>query len=67
MIFAGTPIGFTEGPHLYQRNGFYYLLTAEGGTGWGHAVTSARSRSLYGPYELHPDVHILSARSRPRR
>ena len=65
MIFAGTPIGFTEGPHLYQRNGFYYLLTAEGGTGWGHAVTSARSRSLYGPYELHPDVHILSARSRP--
>ena len=65
LIFAGTPIGFTEGPHLYQRDGFYYLLTAEGGTGWGHAVTLARSRSLYGPYELHPDVHILSARSRP--
>jgi len=65
LIFAGTPIGFTEGPHLYQRNGFYYLLTAEGGTGWGHAVTLARSPNLYGPYELHPDVHILSARSRP--
>ena len=65
LIFAGTPIGFTEGPHLYRRNGFYYLLTAEGGTGWGHAVTLARSRNLYGPYELHPDVHILSARSRP--
>lgn len=65
LIFQGTPIGFTEGPHLYQRKGFYHLLTAEGGTGWGHAVTLARSRSLYGPYELHPDVHILSARSRP--
>ena len=65
LIFSGTPIGFTEGPHLYRRNGFYYLLTAEGGTGWGHAVTLARSRSLYGPYELHPEVHILTARSRP--
>ena len=65
LIFEGTPIGFTEGPHLYKRKGFYYLLTAEGGTGWGHAVTMARSPSLYGPYELHPDVHILSARSRP--
>lgn len=65
LIFAGTPLGFTEGPHLYRRNGYYYLLTAEGGTGWGHAVTMARSLSIYGPYELHPDVHILSARSRP--
>jgi xylan 1,4-beta-xylosidase len=64
-IFTGTPLGFTEGPHLYKRNGWYYLLTAEGGTGWGHAVTMARSRSLLGPYELHPDVHILSARHRP--
>jgi xylan 1,4-beta-xylosidase len=64
-IFAGTPIGFTEGPHLYKRDGWYYLLTAEGGTGWGHAVTLARSRAIRGPYELHPDVHILTARDRP--
>ena len=64
-IFAGTAIGFTEGPHLYKRNGWYYLLTAEGGTGWGHAVTLARSKNLTGPYELHPDTHILTARNRP--
>ena len=64
-IFAGTPLGFTEAPHLYKRNGWYYLLTAEGGTGWGHAVTMARSRTLRGPYELHPDVHILTSRHRP--
>jgi len=64
-IFPGTPIGFTEGPHLYKRNGYYYLITAEGGTGWGHAVTMARSRELTGPYELHPDAHILTARDRP--
>ena len=65
LIFKGTELGLTEAPHLYRRNGFYYLLTAEGGTGWGHAVTMARSRSLTGPYELHPDVYILSSRNRP--
>ncbi|MEP6999481.1 MAG: glycoside hydrolase family 43 protein [bacterium] len=65
VIFKGTAIGFTEAPHLYQREGYYYLITAEGGTGWGHAVTMARSRSIDGPYELHPDVYILTARHRP--
>ena len=65
MIFAGTPLGFTEAPHLYKRDGYYYLLTAEGGTGWGHAVTLARSRELTGPYELHPDTYILTSRHRP--
>jgi xylan 1,4-beta-xylosidase len=65
LIFAGTALGLTEGPHLYKRNGYYYLLTAEGGTGWGHAVTFARSRSLKGPYELHPTKQILTSRDRP--
>ena len=65
LIFEGTSLGFTEGPHLYKRDGFYYLLTAEGGTGWGHAVTLARSRNLTGPYELHPDKYILTSRHRP--
>ena len=64
-IFRGTPLGFTEAPHLYKRDGWYYLLTAEGGTAWGHAVTMARSRNLRGPYELHPDTQILSSRHRP--
>jgi xylan 1,4-beta-xylosidase len=64
-IFKGTPLGLTEAPHLYKRDGWYYLLTAEGGTAWNHAVTMARSRQLLGPYELHPDTYILSARNRP--
>jgi xylan 1,4-beta-xylosidase len=64
-IFKGTQLGFTEAPHLYRRDGWYYLLAAEGGTAWGHAVTMARSRKLAGPYELHPDTYILSARDRP--
>jgi xylan 1,4-beta-xylosidase len=64
-IFKGTPLGFTEAPHLYKRDGWYYLLTAEGGTNWNHAVTMARARKITGPYELHPDTYILSARHRP--
>jgi xylan 1,4-beta-xylosidase len=64
-IFSGTEIGFTEAPHLYRRDGWYYLITAEGGTGWGHAVTMARSRSITGPYELHPDRYVVTARDRP--
>ncbi len=65
LIFQGTPLGLTEAPHLYKRGGCYYLVTAEGGTGWNHAVTMARSRHIAGPYELHPDIYIMSARNRP--
>ncbi|MEO8367948.1 MAG: glycoside hydrolase family 43 protein [Candidatus Solibacter sp.] len=65
LIFDGTSIGLTEGPHLYRRGGYYYLLTAEGGTGWGHAITMARSRDLLGPYELHPEGYVLTSRDRP--
>ncbi|ACG78872.1 xylan 1,4-beta-xylosidase [Phenylobacterium zucineum HLK1] len=65
VIFEGTPLGLTEAPHLYRRDGWYHLLVAEGGTGWGHAVVMARSRQLWGPYELHPDGPVLTARDRP--
>lgn len=61
VIFKGTELGCTEGPHLYRRNGYYYLMTAEGGTGWKHAVTMARSKNLDGPYEVDPDNPILTA------
>lgn len=61
-IFDGTKIGKTEGPHLYKRFGHYYLLTAEGGTGLGHAVTMARAERISGPYEVDPANPILTAR-----
>lgn len=64
-IFRGSPLGITEGPHLYRRDGFYYLITAEGGTGWDHAVTVARSRTIDGPYELSPHHPLLTARDDP--
>ena len=64
-IYCGTPLGLTEGPHLFKRNGWYYLTVAEGGTGYDHAVTMARSLNLAGPYETHPDRHVLHAASAP--
>jgi xylan 1,4-beta-xylosidase len=65
-IFSGTELGCTEGPHLFQRNGWYYLLMAEGGTEYGHAVSLARSKSITGPYELHPQNPIFSATDFPQ-
>ena len=64
-IFRGSELDFVEAPHLYKRNGWYYLITAEGGTGYQHAVTHCRSRDLGGPYELHPENPLLSAREFP--
>ena len=64
-IFRGTDLDLVEGPHLYKRNGWYYLLTAEGGTAYEHACTLARSRSIWGPYETHPRKHVLSSKDAP--
>lgn len=64
-IFPGSELGFTEGPHIYKRNGYYYLLTAEGGTGYNHAMTLARSRNLEGPYEVDPISHFVTAKDSP--
>lgn len=60
-IFRGTELGLVEGPHLYRRGGYYYLLTAEGGTEYRHAVTLARSRQIEGPYEVCPRNPILTS------
>ncbi|MEY9197071.1 beta-xylosidase [Sinorhizobium fredii] len=64
-IFAGSPLGLVEGPHLFKRDGWYYLTTAEGGTGYDHAVTMARSRTIDGPYEVHPQVHLITSKDHP--
>lgn len=64
-IFRGTELKATEGPHLYKRNGWYYLLTAEGGTGPHHAVTLARAKTLEGPYEIHPQNPVLTSANKP--
>ncbi len=64
-IYTGTDLGLTEAPHLFKRGGWYYLTVAEGGTGYDHAVTMARSRDIRGPYETHPQKHVLTTRFAP--
>jgi len=64
IIFKGTCFG-TEGPRIYKHNGIYYLVTAEGGTDWGHQVTIARSQNIQGPYEVDPLNPILTSRDNP--
>lgn len=59
-IYEGTDKGLTEAPHIFKRNGWYYLTTAEGGTGYDHAVTLARSRDIWGPYEDHPEKYVIT-------
>jgi xylan 1,4-beta-xylosidase len=51
-----------EGPNLYFRDGWYYLMTAEGGTGFNHGILMLRSRELLGPYEADPDGSLLTSR-----
>lgn len=51
-----------EGPHLYRKDGWYYLLIAEGGTGPDHAVSVARSRSLIGPWVGKPSNPVITHR-----
>ncbi|MNC19854.1 Beta-xylosidase [compost metagenome] len=63
-IFLGTPLKSTEGPHVYKRNGYYYLMLAEGGTRYEHAVSMARSTSIDGPYETDPLNPMLTSAGR---
>ena len=53
---------WAEGPHLYKHDGRYYLLVAEGGTSFNHAVTIAVSDELTGPYEGNERNPILTSR-----
>lgn len=64
-IFLGSELGLTEGPHLYKVGEYYYLMTAEGGTFWEHAVTVARSKNIEGPYELDPHNPMLTSKGKP--
>lgn len=63
VIWAGTGGQYPEGPHLYRRDGWYYLLLSEGGTEYGHMITMARSKSPWGPFEPCARNPLLTHRS----
>jgi len=61
MVYKGSGIGCLEGPHIYHIGDWYYLIAAEGGTGYDHCVTMARADNVYGPYETCPDNPVLTS------
>ncbi|CZT06736.1 related to xylosidase/arabinosidase [Rhynchosporium agropyri] len=61
-LWNGTGGTWPEGPHLYKKDGYYYLMIAEGGTAQNHAVTIARSKTITGPYEGYAHNPILTNR-----
>lgn len=58
-LYYGT---WAEGPHIYKRNDYYYLLIAEGGTGLNHAAMVAVSDDIKGPYIPNDRNPILTTR-----
>jgi len=59
-----------EGPHILKRDGVYYLIAAEGGTGEDHSEVVFRATTPLGPYQPYSDNPILTQRdldpNRPR-
>ncbi|HST45013.1 MAG TPA: glycoside hydrolase family 43 protein [Luteimonas sp.] len=51
-----------EGPHIFKRDGWYYLNCAEGGTGPQHSQVILRSRTVWGPYAPYAGNPILTQR-----
>jgi xylan 1,4-beta-xylosidase len=72
LVNGGTDIRkkpvWIEGPHIFHKNGFYYLIAAEGGTGDQHSEVVFRSRNIDGPYVSYEKNPILTQRNLdPRR
>ena len=64
-IAAGLGGSSPEGPHLYKVNDYYYLMSAEGGTGYEHREVIQRSKSPWGPYEPSPSNPVASHMNDP--
>jgi xylan 1,4-beta-xylosidase len=62
---AKKPV-WIEGPHIFRKEGFYYLTAAEGGTAEGHSEVVLRSRGVTGPYLPFEGNPILTQRELPR-
>lgn len=59
--WGGTDRGCIEAPHLTKHGKYYYLMCAEGGTGYNHCVTMGRSTKVDGPYVKDPANPILTS------
>lgn len=64
LIWDGkkTRSKWIEAPHFYKKDGWYYLLVAEGGTFTNHSVMMARCKTIDGDYEICPRNPIVTHR-----
>lgn len=58
---GGTDRGCIEAPHLTKHGEYYYIMCAEGGTGYNHCVTMGRAKNVWGPYEGDPENPIVTS------
>lgn len=75
LVNGGTDVTkkpvWIEGPHIYKIKGWYYLMCAQGGTGYNHTEVVFRSKNVYGPYlpyEKNPiltQMHLDTSRANP--
>lgn len=65
-LWSGTGGIFPEAPHLYEIDGTWYLMVAEGGTERGHAISIARAPHATGPFEGCPANPLVTARGTDR-
>ncbi len=63
-IWQGSGGRYIESPHMYKIGDYYYLLAAEGGTEYGHMVTYARSKSIWGEFTGYPHNPVLTNRNK---
>lgn len=63
VLWGGTGGAYPEGPHIFKKDGWYYLMISEGGTERSHMITMARSRSLFEGYTPCPNNPVLTNRS----
>lgn len=60
-VSKGTGRLDTEGPNIFKRGEYYYLVVAEGSTRYNHCTTVLRSKNVLGPYEENPSNPILTS------
>lgn len=61
VVFTGSGTGGCEGPHLMKKDDYYYIIAAEGGTGRHHSICVARSKCIWGAYEVSPYHPLITA------
>ena len=64
-LYKGTEERFVEGPHLYKKDGYYYLFVAQGGTEYAHQERVARAKSLHDTFETQPGRPLLTTLDAP--